>query len=137
MESTEIAGYDELLMYVRQIEVEKMARFDDLSQKFEAVMYTLNPVSFVKESLHTLANDREVHIDIAKVGLNMGANLLIDQVLGKYRSVKGFFSSVFFENISAYFINQNASKIVSGIGKRIFGISVNHQSVNEHQTKDL
>lgn len=131
MESTEIASYDALLMQIRQMEAEKISRSDELQQKFTEVVYTLNPVSFVKESLHTLANDKEVHIDLAKVGLNLGANLVIDQVLGKYRSVKGFFGSVLFENISGYFINQNATKIMSGISKKIFGKAHTNQSLND------
>ena len=131
METTEIESYDALLMHIRQMEAEKINRSEELRQKFKEVVYTLNPVSFVKESLHTLANDREVHIDLAKVGLNIGANLVIDQVLGKYRSVKGFFGSVLFENISGYLINHNATKIVSGIGKKIFGKSHTNQSINE------
>lgn len=119
MENRKICTYDQLQIQIATLRNEKSYLEEDLKHSFFTFIATLNPLSFVKNSLHTLATDTEVQFDLAKVGLNIGANLIIGQVFGKYRSIKGFFRSVLAENVSSYFINSNAGKIVSVIGRQI------------------
>jgi hypothetical protein len=99
------------------LKAEKFSREEDLKYTFKEFVSTLNPISMVKESLHQLAADRDVKFDLAKVGLNLGVDFIIDKVLGRNRSVKGFLSSVLIEKFSTLFLNNNISKIVSEISK--------------------
>jgi hypothetical protein len=117
MEKTDICSHSELMLQIMRLKAEKLEGEKELSYKFKELVYTFNPVSLVKKSIHDLADDTDVKYDLAKIGLNVGANFLIDQLLGKNRSVKGFLSSLVVEKISSSYINNNLSSIIAGIGK--------------------
>lgn len=117
MKSKEILNHAELSLRIMQLKSEILLQEDELKYKFKELLVTLSPMSIVKESIHDLATDKEVQFDLTKVGLNAGANFLIDQVLGRNRSIKGFLSSFIVEKIANTLINKNASGIVSGISK--------------------
>ena len=117
MENKEISSHAELVLRIMDLKAEKFSREEDLKYTFKEFVSTLNPISMVKESLHQLAADRDVKFDLAKVGLNLGVDFIIDKVLGRNRSVKGFLSSVLIEKFSTLFLNNNISKIVSEISK--------------------
>jgi hypothetical protein len=117
MENKEISNHAELVLRIMDLKAEKFSREEDLKYTFKEFVSTLNPISMVKESLHQLAADRDVKFDLAKVGLNLGVDFIIDKVLGRNRSVKGFLSSVLIEKFSTLFLNNNISKIVSEISK--------------------
>ncbi len=117
MENKKILNHTELSMCIMQLKSDILLQEDELKHKFKEFLFTLNPISIVKDSIHQLARDKEVQFDLTKVGLNVGANFLIDQVLGRNRSIKGFLSSLLVEKFSNTFINKNASGIISGISK--------------------
>ena len=117
MENKEISSHAELVLRIMDLKVEKFSREEDLKCTFKEFVSTLNPISMVKESLHQLATDRDVKFDLAKIGLNLGVDFIIDKVLGRNRTVKGFLSSVLIEKFSALLLNNNISKIVSEISK--------------------
>jgi hypothetical protein len=115
MEDKLITSHTDLSLRIMHLKSEKFRQEEALKHDFQELLYTLNPVSVLKESLHDMAEEKEVQLDLVKVGLNMGANLIIDKVLGKNRSIKGFFSSLIVEKLAASFINKNSSKVLSGI----------------------
>ena len=112
MDNQKISEHSILLLRIEALRKESIAQEADLKKSFRGLVLALNPITMAKASLHDLATDQEVHLDLAKVGLNVGANLVINQVLGKQRSAKGLVSSVLVEVISTALINNNASKIV-------------------------
>jgi hypothetical protein len=117
MENIEISGHTELIMQIMHLKQEKFRQEDELKYTFKEFVFTLNPISMVKNSLHDLAQDSEVQFDMAKVGMNMGANYIIERILGKNSSFKGFLSALIVEKVSAALINTNLTKIISGIRK--------------------
>ena len=119
MKSANITNHSELLFRIMELKAQKLSQEIQLKNSIKEFVYTLNPVSMVKDSLHELAKDKEVRFDLAKVGLNMGTNFILDKLLGRNKSIKGFLSSVLVEKLSATFINKNASSIISGLGKLI------------------
>jgi len=100
-----------------QLKSEKLSQEIELKVKVKEFVYTLSPVSIVKNSLRDLVSDKDVRFDMAKVGLNVGANFLIDKVVGRNRSIKGFLGSLLIEKVSSSFINNNTSSIVSVFSK--------------------
>lgn len=118
MDNTNITTHAALISRIRFLRAEKIRQEAELKQRFNDTLSLLNPVSIVKDSLHELAENKQVQFDVAKVALNMGTNLVIDQVFGKYRSIKGFLSSVLLEKMSDRFINTNTLKIFSIFGKK-------------------
>ena len=117
MQKREIINHSELSLRIMQLKSEILLQEDELKHTFKEFLFTLNPITIVKDSIHELARDKEVQFDLAKVGLNVGADFLIDQILGRNRSIKGFLSSVLIEKLSNTFINKNTSGIISGISK--------------------
>ncbi len=117
MENLKISNQSELQFRIMQLKSEKLSQEIELKVKVKEFVYTLSPVSIVKNSLRDLVSDKEVRFDMAKVGLNVGANFLIDKVVGRNRSIKGFLGSLLIEKVSSSFINNNTSFIVSVFSK--------------------
>lgn len=119
METIEISSHADLLLRIAELKEINSWQDAEFKDTFREFVNTLNPLSMVKESLHELAEDREVQFDLAKVGMNLGANFIIDRILGKHSSIKGFLGAKLVEKISASLINSNVYNIISGIGRLI------------------
>ena len=112
MKKIDIYDHATLIVHIQQVKIIKQQQEDELKTCFSDFVDTLNPMSIIKNSFHELVTDKEVLSDITKVALNMGSNLLIDQVFGKYRSIKGFLKSIVFEKISTAVINSNIIQLL-------------------------
>ena len=119
MENIEISDHAALLLRIDSLTKVRNSQESKLKESFTDLALSLNPISIVKSSLHDLASDTNLHLDLTKVGLNVGANLIINQVLGKQRTTRGLMSSVLVEVITTALINSNAAKIVTGISQFI------------------
>ena len=135
MNRPQISNLAELELHVQYLKTQKRQQETQLKTTFNELIDTLNPVSIAKESLHKLAGDLEVQFDVVKMGLNVGANLIIDKVLGKHQSVKGFLSSIVMEKLSTIVINNNATDIVLGITDLIIGKPKEDPKPNNYQKK--
>lgn len=123
MENIKIINHTQLQLRIMHLRSEKFSQEIELKHSVKEFVYSISPVSIVKDSIHTLVQDKEVRFDMAKVGLNIGANFLIDKVVGRGRSIKGFLGSIIIEKISSSLINGNTSSIISGITKMMHSIS--------------
>lgn len=119
MENIKIINHTQLQLHIMHLKSKKLSQEIELKHSVKDFVYSISPLSIVKDSLHSLVQDKEVRFDIAKVGLNIGANFLIDKVVGRGKSIKGFLGSIIIEKISSSFINGNVSSIISGISKMI------------------
>lgn len=105
----------DLLILIEHIKIQKRIQEQELATCAKNFFLTLNPVSFIKDSVHSLVSDPDVTYDLANAGAQMGTNIVIDMVLGRYRSVKGFVGSVVLEKIFQPYISQYVSNL---FGKR-------------------
>ncbi|MBL7936374.1 MAG: hypothetical protein JNM51_11275 [Bacteroidia bacterium] len=119
MKNIHITNHAELMLRIMQLKSEKLSQETELKHSAKEFIYSISPVSIVKDSLHELAQDEDVKFDMTKVGLNIGANFLIDKIVGRNRSIKGFLGAMLIEKLSSKFINNNTSSIISGIGRLI------------------
>lgn len=119
MENKNILNHSELAFRIMQLRSEKLSQEIEIKHSVKELVYTLNPINMVKDSFRSLTQDKETKFDIAKTGLNLGANFILDKVLGRNKSIKGFLTSIAIEKISGLLINKNAPKIIAGIGKLI------------------
>ena len=119
MKNIHITNHAELMLRIMQLKSEKLSQETELKHSVKEFIYSISPVSIVKDSLHELAQDEQVKFDMTKVGLNIGANFLIDKIVGRNRSIKGFLGAMLVEKLSSKFINNNASSIISGITRLI------------------
>jgi hypothetical protein len=115
MENTEITNHSELIIQIALVKSEKTRQEEALKYIIKEFSISLNPLSIIKNSIHELAADKVVKLDLAKVGLNMGANFLIEKLLGRNSSIKGFLSSLLVEKVSGGLISNNMPKILSVI----------------------
>ena len=115
----DINNCNELELKILELKNLKLKQEIELKHSIKEFAYSLSPVAMVKDSLHELAQDKTVKLNLAKVGLNAGANFIIDKVLGKNRSLKGYIASILVENLSKIFINKNAPVFINGINKLI------------------
>lgn len=115
MDSTAIADRAELAARIAHLRAQKTAQEAGLKYAFKEFIDTLNPIEMAKKSLHTLAADKVVQFDLAKIGLTLGTNFLINQLMGHRRSIKGLVGSTLVEMLSTTLINNNAPQIIEGI----------------------
>ena len=135
MNRPQISNLAELELHAQHLKAQKRQQETELKTTFNELIYSINPISIAKQSLHELAGDLEVQFDVIKMGLNIGANLVIDKVLGKHQSIKGFLSSIVMEKLSTIVINNNATDIVLGITDLIIGKPKEDSKPNNYQNK--
>jgi hypothetical protein len=115
MKKTVIFGHQQLTLQILQLKADKFIQEEELKETAQDFMASLTPATLFKKSFQELAKDKEVQLDLAKVGLTLSANLIIDRALGKHKSVKGLLNSLLAENAISTFIKKNGDSIVSGI----------------------
>lgn len=109
-----ITNHTELLLQIEELRYLKNIQEDKLKQTFSELGNVINLVSMIKgESNNNSQND------LLKTGVNMAVDLVIDLTLGKFRSVKGFLSSVMVEKFTTLLINNNLGNMISGITQLI------------------
>jgi len=111
--NSNITDHATLTQRILQLKDDKKIQEVELRHSVNTAFSSLNPLNMLKQSLHEFVEDKDVKSDILKAGVNFGANLLIDKSLGKYRSIKGFLSSVLVESISTPLIYSGLSKLFS------------------------
>lgn len=108
-----ITTYASLLVNTRHMKEEKRKQEEVLKREIREMIYRIDPISVMKNALHELAQDKVVKMDLAKVGLNMGANLLVNQVLGGKLSIKGFMSALLIEKASSLLSSDRLLKLLA------------------------
>lgn len=104
------SNYEQLLTQIETLRNEKDFQEDKLKNSFSEMLGLLNVMSLFKA-----ATKQEHPLGLAKTGLNMILTLIIDLVLGKHRSIKGYLSAVMVEKITTVLINNNLTNIITGI----------------------
>lgn len=113
---TAITNHTDLVLRITHLKASKLRQEEDLKHIFTTIVGTMNPISILKDSIHELAENKAIQLDLTKVGLDIATNFIIDMVLGRNRSIKGFLSSVLVEKLSGSFINDGTVlKIIMGI----------------------
>ena len=110
-------NYAQLLARIEYLKMAKIAQEVELKEAVKTYVQSLHPTEIIKQSIQSMTHDQGLKMDVTKLGLTVGANALIDQVLGRNRSIKGFLSALLLENMAAGAINRNASEIVAVFGR--------------------
>lgn len=118
----DICDGNELCCEIDDLQALKIQQEQALKESFYELAYAVNPVNLMKDAIHGLASVRPPNGDIVSIGTNIGSNYVIEKVLGKNRSIKGFISSLIVEKISEELINRNAPQMLNQVidwGKQI------------------
>ncbi len=110
MKTNNIKNHSELILRIAELRIEKEIKEEKLQRSFTNIVSTLNLISLFKV---TTNHDRPM--ELAKTGVNMILNLIIDLALGKHRSIKGYLSAIMVEKFTTVLVNNNLINIISGI----------------------
>lgn len=111
METAPITNYAQLQERIRELGIYKTVQEKELKLIVNEAISLLDFTRFFKQ------NRNEQPFIIVKSAVNMVLNQLVDVVLGKNRSVKGFISSIVVEHFTTSLVNNNLISIVSNIAK--------------------
>ena len=119
MENKEISNYSELVLHIMHLKQDKFRQEEEIKYTVRELIYLLNPVTIIKQGLHNLADDAEARVDMLKVGISMGANMLVNRIMRNKSGIVGLLGKVVLGKFSSTLIGRNLTKIVSGIRDRI------------------
>ena len=111
--------YHQLLSERIAVLKDERARLEfKLNSTITGIAQNFSPASILKNGVKQLATDREFQAEAVVSGLSLGANSLIEKVLGRSKRIKGFLSSALVEDIAASLINVIVKKIFTPSGSR-------------------
>ena len=118
MENKEISNYPDLVLHIMHLKQEKFRQEEEIKHTVRELIFLLNPLTMLKKAIHDLAADSEAKFDMAKVGLDMGVNMIIHKIMQNAKGVKGFFGKLLLGKFSSSFIFNNVSKVVAAMRNR-------------------
>lgn len=107
-----IKNHDQLQLRIAELQMYKSIQEEELKVSLRDAFTTLNIISIFKST-----NDQP--IQLAKSAVNMTLDLIIDLVLGKHRSIKGFISSILVERFTNSLVDNNLVNVISTITELI------------------
>lgn len=119
MENKEISNYPELVLHIMHLKQDKFRQEEEIKYTIRELIYLLNPITIIKQGIHNMAEDAEARVDMLKVGLSMGTNMLMNRFLRNKSGIVGLIGRVVLGKLSSSVIGNNLTKIVSGIRNRI------------------
>lgn len=110
MEKVIITNHSELVLRIAELRMYKGIQEAELKSSFKGIASALNLISLFKQ-----ATNQDRPLELAKSGVNMVLDLIIDLILGKHRSIKGYLSAVMVEKFTTMLVDNNLINIISGI----------------------
>lgn len=107
-----ISNHFELIQEIAQLKLDKLEKEAALKQSFNAVIDALDPVTIAKNSLSELVKDKDTQHDMTTGLLQWGSTVIINKVLGKYNSLKGFVASLVTAKVSDAVIKYNIPSLL-------------------------
>lgn len=111
----QISSYDDLIKQINELKEEKSLQEEVLKESFRRFTDSLNPITRFKESIHRLATDSDLYMDLAKAGLNMSLRFVLNRLSGKKQAANSFLGSALIENLSAWIANGNLTQVFAAI----------------------
>ncbi len=133
MTQQQITKTEELLKKLAELRAAKTAQEDEIKEVYEEIKSSLNPVTFIKNSLRTLREDQQVRSDLSSVSLNMGFRLAVSRILGKNRSIQVYMAAIVIERFALPLIKENWP-MIQALSNRIFK-SKEEEEVNHNGTQ--
>lgn len=111
METKVISCDQDLMDRIAELKIIKADQEAKISAQFVDLKGSITIGGIIKESVAHIASDKDTKSDLLRIGTNMGANFLIEKVLGSNNSIKGFLGSMLAEKVSKSFIGKMIAKI--------------------------
>jgi hypothetical protein len=112
MSNNIIKNHSSLSTQIDQLSERKILEEKQLKQSLMVLSTNLTPVAIIKNSLHELAADTEIKTDLLKVGINIGATLIINRLTQKDSTFKGMFYNFAVNQLSGLIIKHPLAKSI-------------------------
>ena len=109
MENTVITNHTQLHLRIAELRMYKGIQEEELKIMLKDAFSMLNIISIFKTT------SEEQPMQLAKSAVNMALDLIIDLVLGKHRSIKGFISSILVERFTTSLVDNNLYNVISTV----------------------
>jgi len=109
MENTVITNHTQLQLRIAELRMYKGIQEEELKITLKDAFSMLNIISIFKTT------SEEQPMQLAKSAVNMALDLIIDLVLGKHRSIKGFISSILVERFTTSLVDNNLYNVISTV----------------------
>ena len=96
-----ITNYIDLERKIILADASRVEQEEKLKGNIKEIYYSLQPIAILKNAVNKLSEDSGIKDNIATLGVKAGADYLIGKLFGRSSSLKGYFSSIFFEKIMA------------------------------------
>jgi hypothetical protein len=108
-----ITNHAQLQLRIAELRMYKSIQEEELKVTLRDAFTTLNIISIFKNT------SEDQPIQLAKSAVNMTLDLIIDLVLGKHRSIRGFISSIVVERFTNSLVDNNLINVISTITELI------------------
>lgn len=112
MQTSIIENHTSLTAQIDRLAERKEVEEKQLKQSLMVLSTNLTPVAIIKNSLHELAADTEVKNDLLKVGINIGATLIINRLTKPDTSFRSVLYSFAVQKISDLIIKHPVAKSI-------------------------
>ena len=119
MVSHSITNYKELQDNITTLKIQKLAQEESLKAEFNHFKKFIRLDELVEKTAN-LTPSQQTYGKIPKAGLNIGAELLIDQVWGRHHNILSFLTAFSARRISALLINK--TRLIENLSNKIIGI---------------
>jgi hypothetical protein len=99
-----------LQLQKQELQDQKLQLENIIQDEVKTFIQGINPVEFIKNTAQSVLQDKNVQVDASTMGINLGVNYIIEKLLGRNRSIKGYVSSMILEKISSSFITKFMNK---------------------------
>ena len=112
MSMPKINTYNELVLYINQLNSLKNVQEIALKNDVKEVYQKFQLKNIIKETVKDLANDAEFRKNSLKAVKNIATDFVVGRLFNKNNSVKGFITTMLVEKLVAPVIVNNKNKIV-------------------------
>jgi hypothetical protein len=116
MKSKALSPHADLKIRIMHLKSEKFEQEESIRHMSRSILYSLHPASLARESLHELAEDRDVQVSATQTAFKMGSRFLVYKVLGRFGGVFGMVGAAVAGNLTDRFLNDAAPKFLNVVG---------------------
>ena len=99
-----------LQLQKQELQAKKLQLETIIQDEVKTFVKGINPVEFIKNTAQSVLQDKNVQVSASTMGINLGVNFIIEKILGRNKSIKGYIGSMILEKISSSFISKYMNK---------------------------
>lgn len=116
MKNEASSAHTALSLRIMHLKSDKFDQEENIKRTARSILYSLHPATLARESLHELAEDREVQVSATQTALKMGTRFLVYKVLGRFGGILGVVGAAVAGNLSDKYLNDAAPKFLNIVG---------------------